>query len=199
MINRTLEKPPEPPDTEAPAAVVAGRLTEHTAEPESVRAVDLGIGPGVVTDAGQGDRWPLVHGRLPDTEIVIIASPVRPGRPSSVARRVPGRGDAMPSGTDDEDRPVVRNRAAGVVVTGNGDVPHHVVGEIGGALAGIGCAVPGQAWTYWRPGPGPGPGRPDERRGHECSTGRATAGTLHGVARAPAAVPVGAPGRQGRP
>ncbi|WP_328441686.1 flavodoxin family protein [Streptomyces sp. NBC_00457] len=196
IINCTLKPSPEPSNTEALAAVVGERLTEEKVDVEVVRAVDLNIAPGVVTDTGEGDEWPRVHDKLLNSDILIIASPTWLGRPSSVAQRVLERMDAMMTETDDEGRPVAYNRVCGVVVTGNEDGAHHVISEISGALADIGYTVPGQAWTYWHLGPGPGPDYLDEQRGHEWAhrTGRAMADNLNGVARALAARPLGAPG-----
>lgn len=54
--------------------------------------------------------------RNPDRRLADVG-----GRPSSVAQRVIERLDAMISETDDEGRPVVYNRVAGVVNTGNED------------------------------------------------------------------------------
>ena len=176
--------------------MVVQRLSEKGVEVASVRAVDRHIAPGVVTDAGDGDEWPQIHAKLLESEILIIASPTWLGRPSSVAQRVLERMDAMMSETDDEDRPVAYNRVAGVVVTGNEDGAHHVISEISGALADIGCTIPGQAWTYWHLGPGPGPDYLEEQRGREWAhqTGRAMADNLYGVARALTAQPLQAPG-----
>ncbi|WP_055692918.1 flavodoxin family protein [Streptomyces prasinopilosus] len=196
VINCTLKASPEPSNTEALATVVAERLSEHDVKVDFVRAVDLRLAPGVVTDAGEGDEWPPVHAKLLESEILIIASPTWLGRPSSVAQRVLERMDAMISETDDEDRPVAYNRVAGVVVTGNEDGAHHVISEISGALGDIGYTIPGQAWTYWHLGPGPGPDYLDEQRGREWAhdTGRAMADNLFGVARALAAHPLPATG-----
>jgi multimeric flavodoxin WrbA len=196
VVNCTLKKSPEPSSTEALAAVVAERLSRLGVEADSVRAVDLDLAPGVVTDAGDGDQWPQVHDKLLESEILIIASPTWLGRPSSVAQRVLERMDAMMSETDDEERPVAYNRVAGVVVTGNEDGAHHVISEISGALADIGYTIPGQAWTYWHLGPGPGPDYLEEQRGREWAhrTGRAMADNLCGVARALDARPLRAPG-----
>ncbi|WP_406438507.1 NAD(P)H-dependent oxidoreductase [Streptomyces sp. NBC_00631] len=186
VINCTLKKSPEPSATEALASVVAARLSEPDVRTESVRAVDLPSAPGVVTDAGDGDAWPRVHERLPDSEILVVASPTWPGRPSSVAQRGLERMDAMMSETDDEDRPAACNRVAGVALTGNEDGAHHVISEISGALADIGCTIPGRAWPYWHLGPGPGPDCLEEQKGRDRahSTGRAMTDNLHGVARA---------------
>ncbi|MFC8782473.1 flavodoxin family protein [Streptomyces nigra] len=196
VINCTLQVSPEPSNTEALASVVAGRLAEQGVEVSSVRAVDLKIAPGVVTDAGDGDEWPQVHERILDTQILVMASPTWLGRPSSVAQRVLERMDAMLSETDDQGRPVAYNRVAGVVVTGNEDGAHHVISEISGALADIGFTIPGQAWTYWHLGPGPGPDYLDEQKGRDWahSTGRTMADNLLGVARALSERPLQAAG-----
>lgn len=186
VINCTLKKSPAPSNTEALASVVAARLSELKVTTQCVRAVDLDIAPGVVTDAGDGDEWPEVHDRLLDSEILVIASPTWLGRPSSVAQRVLERMDAMTSETDDENRPVTYHRVAGVVITGNEDGAHHIISEISGALADIGYAVPGQAWTHRHLGPGPGPDSLEEERGRDWAhkPGRTLADNLCGVARA---------------
>ncbi|MFE0401292.1 flavodoxin family protein [Streptomyces nigra] len=196
VINCTLKGSPEPSNTEALASVVAGRLAEQGVDVSSVRAVDLKIAPGVVTDAGDGDEWPDVHERIVDSQILVMASPTWLGRPSSVAQRILERMDAMLSETDDQGRPVAYNRVAGVVVTGNEDGAHHVISEISGALADIGFTIPGQAWTYWHLGPGPGPDYLDERKGRDWahSTGRTMADNLLGVARALSERPLQAAG-----
>ncbi|MGV9237685.1 flavodoxin family protein [Streptomyces nigra] len=196
VINCTLKVSPEPSNTEALASVVAGRLAEQGVDVSSVRAVDLKIAPGVVTDAGDGDEWPDVHERILDSQILVMASPTWLGRPSSVAQRVLERMDAMLSETDDQGRPVAYNRVAGVVVTGNEDGAHHVISEISGALADIGFTIPGQAWTYWHLGPGPGPDYLDEQKGRDWahSTGRTMADNLLGVARALSERPLQAAG-----
>ncbi|MEV6762202.1 flavodoxin family protein [Streptomyces sp. NPDC051105] len=192
VINCTLKKSPEPSNTEELASQVAARLSKLGVRTEFVRAVDLAIAPGVVTDAGDGDQWPGVHERLLESEILVVASPTWLGRPSSVAQRVLERMDAMMSETDDEGRPVAYNRVAGVVVTGNEDGAHHVISEISGALADIGYTIPGQAWTYWHLGPGPGPDYLDDERGRDWahSTGRTMADNLCGVAQALAERPL---------
>ena len=186
VINCTLKPSPDRSNTEALARVVGDAMARDGVEVEYVRAVDLHLLPGVKTDQGPGDDWVHVHGKLLTAEILVIASPTWLGRPSSVAQRVLERMDAMLSETDHEDRPVAYGRVAGVVVTGNEDGAHHVISEIGGALADIGYTVPGQAWTYWHLGPGAGPDYLDEQRGHDWSdkTGRQMAANLVTVARA---------------
>jgi multimeric flavodoxin WrbA len=163
---------------------------------ELVRVADYDVRPGVSSDEGQGDQWPQLRAKVLEAGILVVASPTWLGQPSSVAKRVLKRMDAMLSETDDQDRPVAYNRVAGVVVTGNEDGAHHVISEITGALGDIGFTIPGQAWTYWNKGPGPGSSyleAPDEDKEWSHTTGRACAQNLAFVARALADRPVPKP------
>jgi multimeric flavodoxin WrbA len=90
--------------------------------------------------------------KILSSELFVLASPTWLGQPSSIAKRVLERMDAMLSETDDEGRPVAYNRVAGIVVTWNEDGAHHVINELAGALIDIGFTVPGQGWTYWNQG-----------------------------------------------
>ncbi len=195
VLNCTLKQSPEPSNTEALAQVVADALASEGVEIDVVRLIDHDVRPGVLSDMGDGDEWPLIRSRLLAAEILVFASPTWLGHPSSVAQRALERMDAMLSETDDEGRPVAYNRVAGVVVTGNEDGAHHVISEIAGALGDVGYTIPGQAWTYWNRGPGPGDDYLDSSAGKDWShtTGRAAAANLLAVARALAAQPVGPP------
>jgi multimeric flavodoxin WrbA len=53
-----------------------------------------------------------IHDKILGAEILIIAAPMRLGRPSSIAQRVLERLDAMLSERADEGRPVAYNRVA---------------------------------------------------------------------------------------
>jgi multimeric flavodoxin WrbA len=195
FINCTLKPSPEKSNSEALARVVAEALEAEGVETEFVRAVDHKIVPGVESDMGDGDEWPKIREKVLASEILVIATPTWLGQPSSIAKLVLERMDAMLAETDDEDRPVAYNRVAGVVVTGNEDGAHHVIGEVCVALNDIGFTVPGQSWTYWNRGPGPGKDFLDMKEGHPWSesTGRAAASNLLAAARALEANPIPAP------
>jgi multimeric flavodoxin WrbA len=192
VLNCTLKPSPAQSNTEALAKVVIEALEAQGVTTELVRVADYDVRPGVSSDEGQGDQWPQLRSKVLAAEILVMASPTWLGQPSSVAKRVLERMDAMISETDDRDRPVAYNRVAGVVVTGNEDGAHHVINEISGALIDIGFTIPGQAWTYWNMGPGPGPSYTETDQGHDwsTSTGRAAAGNLVAVARALQATPM---------
>jgi multimeric flavodoxin WrbA len=186
ILNCTLKPSPAKSSTEALAGVVGEMLESQGVEVEQVRVVDHEVRPGVSSDEGRGDEWPAIREKILASEILVLASPTWLGQPSSIAKRVLERMDAMLAETDDEDRPVAYNRVAGFVVTGNEDGAHHVISEMAGALIDIGFTVPGQSWTYWNRGPGPGDDylESDEGRDWSHSTGRAAASNLVALARA---------------
>ncbi|HTT93953.1 MAG TPA: flavodoxin family protein [Solirubrobacterales bacterium] len=189
IVNCTLKPSPETSNTEALAAVVAGKLREEGVEVSEIRAVDADIKPGVETDMGEGDGWPPIHEALLAADILVIATPTWLARPASVTQRVLERMDAMIAETDEEERPVAYGKVAGVVVTGNEDGAHHVISEVMGALIDVGYTIPGQAWTYWNRGPGPGKSYLEDDSGHEWSrtTGETAAQNLVAAAKVLAA------------
>ena len=195
ILNCTLKASPQTSNTEALAKVLMNALRQMKVRTDIIRVVDFNVRPGVSSDEGEGDEWPLIRERILASEILVIASPTWLGRPSSITQRVLERMDAMLTETDDEKRPVAYNHVAGVVVTGNEDGAHHVISEVSGALIDIGFTVPGQSWTYWNAGPGPGADYLDTTHGHEWShrTARLAAGNLVAVARALKQSPVPAP------
>lgn len=186
ILNCTLKPTPEQSNTEALAKEVMIELEKQGVATEIIRIVDHHVPPGVTTKESEDDEWPMIHDKLLQADILVIASPTWLGHPSSVAQRVLERMDAMISETDDAGLPVAYSKVAGVVVTGNEDGAHHVVSEITGGLIDIGYTIPGQAWTYWNKGPGPGESYLDTDYRHDWSitTGRTAASVLAAVASA---------------
>jgi multimeric flavodoxin WrbA len=129
---------PTTSNTEALATVVADALRTRDVTVDMLRVVDHNVPPGVESDLGDDDGWPAIRQQIIDADILVIASPTWLGQPSSVAKRVLERMDAMLSEQDDEGRPIAYNHVAGVVCTGNEDGAHHVISEISGALVDIG-------------------------------------------------------------
>lgn len=185
VLNCTLKPSPEKSNTEALARVVMDELEKGGAEASLIRLVDLSIKPGVKSDQGEGDDWPSVRERILASDILIMATPTWLGQHSSVCMRALERMDAMLSETRDDGRPVAYGKVAGVVVTGNEDGAHHIVGTISQPLIDIGFTVPAQSWTYWHLGPGPGPDYTDTDKAHDWSdrTGRNAARNLLALAR----------------
>lgn len=186
VLNCSLKPSPADSNTQRLTDVVIAALTERGVDTTVHRLADMTLDHGVETHMSEADEWPVVHGDLVASEILIVATPTWVGRPSSIAQQALERLDAMISETDDAGVPLAFGKVAGVVVTGNEDGAHHVISEISGGLVDIGFTIPGQSWTYWNRGPGPGPEYGDTDEGHDWSheTGRAMAGQLVTVARA---------------
>lgn len=186
VLNCTLKPSPEVSNTEALARVLMRQLEADGLETEIVRLVDLEVRPGVKSDMGPGDAWPKVRAKLRAADILVIATPTWLGQMSSVAQRALERMDAIFGELDGEGRNWTIGKVAGVVVTGNEDGAHHIVGTVGQALIDIGYTVPGQSWTYWHLGPGPGPNYTDTSQAHDYSDrlARNAARNLLHVARA---------------
>jgi multimeric flavodoxin WrbA len=124
-------------------------LGEHGVEGEFVRVADLHVAFGVSTDEGGSDEWPDIRRAILGSDILIIATPIWMGQPSSVAKMVLERLDAELSEKDDQGRLLTFGKVAGVAVVGNEDGAHHVCAELFQALNDVGFTVAAAAATYW--------------------------------------------------
>lgn len=149
----TLNRSPEPSSSEKLARQVLEALEQQIdgsqLEHELVRVVDHDVRFGVSTDEGDGDEWPTIREKVLASDILVLATPIWMGQPSSVAKMVLERLDAEISETDDQGRPVLFDKVAGVAVVGNEDGAHHVAAECFQALSDVGFTIPPQATTYW--------------------------------------------------
>jgi multimeric flavodoxin WrbA len=195
-LNCTLKRSPDESNTAALAQVVLDALAAHGVETEMVRVADRVVEPGVVSEpVTDRDEWPALREKLVAADILVVATPTWLGQPSSIAKRVLERMDAMLSETKDDGRPLAYDKVAGVVVTGNEDGAHHCIAEISGALNDLGYTIAAQGWTYWNKGPGPGEEEylsSGETEGSN-TTGRTAAQNLLAVAEALRAHPLPAP------
>ena len=124
-------------------------LEQHGGKGAVVRAVDHNIKPGVTSDEGEGDDWPALRQRVVNADILIIATPIWLGQPSSIAKRVMERLDAFLDETDDKGRMPSYGKVAIVVVVGNEDGAHHCAAELIQALTEVGFTCPPGGVTYW--------------------------------------------------
>jgi multimeric flavodoxin WrbA len=60
ILGCTLKRSPAQSNSESLADEVIAGLESNGVECETVRLVDLNILPGVSSDEGQGDEWPVV-------------------------------------------------------------------------------------------------------------------------------------------
>ncbi|MEA2875760.1 MAG: hypothetical protein QOF14_956 [Hyphomicrobiales bacterium] len=150
-FNCTLKSPSskEKSSTRVLLEQLMDALKEHGAKGDIVRAVAHNIKPGVKSGEGEGDDWPALRQRVVDADIIVMATPIWLGQPSSVAKRVMERMDAFLNETDEKNRMPSYGKVAIVVVVGNEDGAHHCAAELIQALTEVGFTVPPGAVTYW--------------------------------------------------
>ncbi|HEY1488946.1 MAG TPA: NAD(P)H-dependent oxidoreductase [Micromonosporaceae bacterium] len=145
----TLKTTPKPSSSEKLGREVLAALGGHGVTGELVRVADANVHFGVTTDEGDGDGWPGIRAKILDAQILIIATPIWMGQPSSVCKMVLERLDAELSETDDQGRPLVYGKVAAVAVVGNEDGAHHTTAEVFQALNDVGFTVAAAGSTYW--------------------------------------------------
>ena len=113
------------------------------------RVADHDVKPGVTSDEGEGDDWPMLREEILAADILVLGAPIWLGQPSSVVKRVLERMDAFLGETGERGRMVSYDRVAIVAVVGNEDGAHHVSAELFQALNDVGFTIPANGVTYW--------------------------------------------------
>lgn len=126
-----------------------GALDAHDVSGELVRVVDHQVRFGVSTDEGDGDEWPRIREKMLAADILVIATPIWMGQPSSVCKMALERLDAELSETDDQGRMLTYGKVGVVAVVGNEDGAHHTSAEVFQALNDVGFTIPAAGVTYW--------------------------------------------------
>ncbi len=149
-LNATLKSTGgEPSSTDRMLSLIRSAMAKDGVETEILRLADYDIKPGVTSDEGEGDDWPVIRKKILDADVLIIGTPIWLGQPSSVAKRALERMDAFLEETDDKGRMVSYGRVAAVAVVGNEDGAHHTSAEIYQALNDIGFTIAPNAVAYW--------------------------------------------------
>lgn len=149
VLNCTLKPSPAESSTDLIASQVLEALRQHDVEGETVRVVDHDVRFGVTPDEGDGDEWPGIREKMLAADILVVATPIWLGQPSSVCKMALERLDAELGETDDAGRMSTYGKVAAVAVVGNEDGAHHVTAEVLQALNDTGFSVPANASTYW--------------------------------------------------
>lgn len=145
----TLNASPSPSSSQHIAEQVMEEFRRLGVDGETVRVVDHDVRPGVELDMGDGDGWPALREKVVAADILLIATPIWLGHPSSVCQRVLERLDAELSETDDEGRPLTYGKVAAVAVVGNEDGAHKVSADLFQGLNDCGFSLAAQSATYW--------------------------------------------------
>ena len=145
----SLKSSPEPSSSEVLGRQVLYALGQHGVAGTVVRLADHDIRPGVEIDMGSGDAWPAIRQQILAADILVLATPIWMGQPSSVTKRALERLDAELSETDEQGRLLTYGKVAAVAVVGNEDGAHHVSAEVFQALNDVGFTLAAGAVTYW--------------------------------------------------
>jgi len=148
-LNCTLKSGPDPSSTQALLDQVLAALAAYDVQTDSVRVADFDIKPGVKADEGNGDQWPQLRQRVLDAQILVLATPIWLGQPSSLAKRVLERMDAFFDEIGEDGRYPTFGRVAIATVVGNEDGAHHVCAELYQALSDVGFTIAGGTPPYW--------------------------------------------------
>lgn len=146
----TLNPSPAPSSSQLLAEQVLDQLTSHGVETELIRVVDHDVHYGVVSGpVAEGDAWPSIRARMLAADILVLATPIWMGNPSSVMRVVLERLDGELSETDEQGHSPVYGKVAVVAVVGNEDGAHNTSAQAFQALSDVGFTIPAAGVTYW--------------------------------------------------
>lgn len=150
-LNGTLKtsRAKEDSSTDKMIGLLFDELEKDGIKGETIRLADHDILPGVTSDEGDGDAWPAIRSKIIKADILIAATPVWMGQPSSVIKRALERMDAFISEKDDDGRMPSYGKVALVAVVGNEDGAHHVSAELFQALNDVGFSIAPNAVGYW--------------------------------------------------
>lgn len=148
-LNCTLKSGTATSSTQKLLDQVLKAIAAHGVATSHARVVDFNVKPGVKADEGDGDEWPGLRKRILGADILVLATPIWMGQPSSVSKRVLERMDAFLGEIDKQGRYPTFGRVAIAAVVGNEDGAHHVCAEFYQALTDVGFTVPAGVPPYW--------------------------------------------------
>ncbi|WP_101927310.1 MULTISPECIES: flavodoxin family protein [Luteimonas] len=148
-LNCTLKSGDAPSSTQRLLDQMLAALGRYGVETDSARVADFDVRPGVTADEGAGDQWPALRQRVMDAQILVVATPIWMGHPSSIAQRVLERMDAFLSEIDDDGMYPTFGKVAVAAVVGNEDGAHHTCAQLYQGLTDVGFTIPGGSPPYW--------------------------------------------------
>ncbi|HEY1064043.1 MAG TPA: NAD(P)H-dependent oxidoreductase [Candidatus Saccharimonadales bacterium] len=149
VINCTLKPSPSDSSADKLANELLVEFASQGVAGTILRAADYAIKPGVETDMGDGDEWPEIRQKMLDADILVIATPIWLGHPTSFVQRILERLDAELGEADDNGHYPTYGKVAAAAVVGNEDGAHHVSAELYQGLNDVGFSLAPNAVTYW--------------------------------------------------
>ena len=145
----TLSPSPKPSSSELLADQIMAELAGLDVRGETLRIADHDVRPGVAPDMGDGDAWPGIRKKVLAADILLLATPIWLGHPSSLCQRVLERLNADISETDDGGRQLPYGKVGMVAVVGNEDGAHKVSADVFQGLNDLGFSLAPGAVSYW--------------------------------------------------
>ena len=150
-LNCTLKfDPDQESSTDRMIAVLAEQFAGHDVTlTETIRVAAHDVKPGVTSDEGDGDEWPMIRAKILAADILIFGGPIWMGQLGSVGKRALERMDAFLSETDDQGRMPSYGKVAVAAIVGNEDGAHFSSAQIFQSLNDVGFTIPAVAACYW--------------------------------------------------
>ena len=121
----------------------------HVDVTETIRIAAHNVKPGVTSDEGDCDEWPMIRAKILAHDILILGGPIWMGQLGSIAKRVLERMDAFLSETDDQGRMPSYGKVAVMAIVGNEDGAHASAAQGFQSLNDTGWTIPPVAGCYW--------------------------------------------------
>lgn len=149
VLNGSLKPPDEFSNTQELAMQVIDEMgSKVVGEVVRLSAYDK-ILPGVGENMGKGDQWPDLAKKIRAADIVIFATPIWWGHRSSLLQRVIERMDSFDEHFRKTGVSLLKNKVAGIVVTGTEDGAQAIVSGLMSTLSWMGFTIPPEAAVYW--------------------------------------------------
>lgn len=175
VLNCSLKTSASASNTQVLADDVIAKLREHgPVGVNTIRVADHNVPPGVELETGvEGDEWPHIAQAVLECDVLLWATPIWLGHPSSVAQRSLERLDHYLLARDEQGRKPMYGKVAGVVITGNEDGAHLVHSQVAQGLNDLGFTLPPENSAYWTGWSDKAPEAtfPDDGRDHSMVVG----------------------------
>ena len=157
-----------PSNTEELLNQVFSEFSKQGVETSTIRLVDHNIKHGLQTD--MKDDWADILNKIIEADIVVFATPIWWGQPSSLIQKVIERMDQVDNEYMMSGMSPLTHKVAGIVVTGHEDGVQHVVGTLANALTWFGFTLPPEMAAYWVGEAGPPMDQDAEKRRKNMAT-----------------------------
>jgi multimeric flavodoxin WrbA len=151
LLVATLKSNEELSNTYLLTQFLSKHLESYDTKCEILRLVNYKIEPGVYTEIGIKDEWPMVFEKILSSDILVFATLVWWGIQSSLMQRVIERLDEVHDEIMRTGKSKLANKVAGIVVTGHSDCAEHIIGNLTNFFVALGLtAVPfGNVTVLW--------------------------------------------------